>query len=253
MKIKSTNSNFEPCPEYTGRAVCVDCTPLKKQPSQFGERDVFKLVFETPLERPDGSRFCAWSRNFTPTLNEKANLRKFLRGWFGHDLTKPEMDDFDTESLIGKSAQIVVVHEHKDGETYANIVACTPDKSPGAMKATGRYVRVKDRPARDEAGPGPHPAGAGQQGGYRRAEQPADDAGDLGATKIHVGRCKGLEVRDLAPEQVQALIDNWLPTGKANAKPTADDRRLMAALDWWQSTQKPAEAVTATDDDNVPY
>ena len=249
MKIKPTHSHIEPCPEYTGRAVCVDCTPLKKQPSQFGDRDVFKLVFETPLERPDGSRFCAWSRNFTPTLNEKANLRKFLRGWLGRDLTKEEMDDFDTESLIGKPAQIVVVHEHKDGETYANIVACTPDKSPTAMKATGRYVRVKDRPARDEAGPGP----VGQQGGYRRAEQPADDAADLGATKIHVGRCKGLEVRDLAPEQVQALIENWLPTGKTNTKPTADDRRLMAALDWWQSAQKPAEALTATDDDNVPY
>ena len=54
-------------------------------------------------------------------------------------------------------------------------------------------------------------------------------------------------MRDLAPEQVQALIQNWLPTAKANAKPTADDRRLMAALDWWQAAQKPA------DDDNVPY
>jgi hypothetical protein len=237
MKIKSGSSNFEPCPEYTGRAVCVDATPLKKQQSQFGERDVFKVVFETTIAREDGSRFCAWSRNFTPTLNEKANLRKFLRGWFGRDLTKQEMDDFDTESLIGKSAQIVVVHEHKDGETYANIVACTPDKSAEPMKASGKYVRVKDRPAKDAPG-----------GGYRRAEQLSSDAGDLGATKIHVGRCKGLEVRDLAPEQVQALIENWLPTAKANAKPTADDKRLMAALDWWQAAQKPAEA-----DDNVPY
>jgi hypothetical protein len=240
MKIKSNNSNFEPCPEYTGRAVCVDCTPLKKQQSQFGERDVFRIVFETSIEREDGSRFCAWSRNFTPTLNEKANLRKFLRGWFGRDLTKQELDDFDTESLVGKTAQIVVVHEHKDGETYANIVACTPDKGTEPFKASGKYVRVKDRPAKDGAG-------AGQQGGYRRAEQPASEGGDLGATKIHVGRCKGLEVRDLAPEQVQALIEHWLPTAKANAKPTADDRRLIAALEWWQSTQTPAE------DDNIPY
>src|SRR5204863_8109215 len=83
MKIKSGSSNFEPCPEYTGRGMCVDVTPPKKQQSQFGERDVFKVVFETTIEREDGSRFCTWSRNFTPTLNEKANLRKFLRGWFG--------------------------------------------------------------------------------------------------------------------------------------------------------------------------
>ncbi len=57
MKIKTNNSNFEPCPEFTGKAVCVDVTPLRKQQSQFGEREVFKLVFEVDLERDDGSRF----------------------------------------------------------------------------------------------------------------------------------------------------------------------------------------------------
>ena len=242
MKIKSNNSNFEPCPEYTGRAVCVDSTPLKKQQSQYGERDVFRVVMETLIEREDGSRFCAWSRNFTPSLNEKASFRKFLRGWFGRDLTKAEMDDFDTESLIGKSAQIVVVHEHKDGETYANIVACTPDKSPEPLKPSGKYVRVKDRPAKDDGS---------QQGGYRRAQPTADAGGDHASVKVHIGRCKGLELRDLSPEQVQALVTNWLPTAKANAKPLADDKRLIAALDWWVSTQQPAEA--AAEDDNVPY
>ena len=246
MKIKASNSNFEPCPEYTGRAVCVDCTPLKKQQSQFGERDVFKIVFETLLEREDGTRFCAWSRNFTPTLNEKANLRKFLRGWFGRDLGKQELDDFDTESLIGKSAQVVVVHEHKDGETYANIVACTPDKAKEPLHASGKYVRVKDRPPKD-GGTSPQPSALGGEGGSYRRAQPAADAGaDHAAVKVHVGRCKGLELRDLSPEQVQALVEHWLPAAKANAKPLAEDKRLMAALDWWVSTQP---AV----DDNIPY
>jgi hypothetical protein len=149
------------------------------------------------------------------------------------------MDDFDTESLIGKPAQLVVVHEHKDGETYANIVACTPDKSNEPLKATGKYVRVKDRPAKDG-------------GNYQRAQPSSGGVpqNDHGAVKIHVGRCKGLEVRDLAPEQVQALITNWLPTAKANAKPTADDKRLIAALEWWQA----APAVTApAADDNLNY
>ena len=35
MKIKTNNSNFEPCPEFTGKAVCVDVTPLRKQQSQY--------------------------------------------------------------------------------------------------------------------------------------------------------------------------------------------------------------------------
>jgi hypothetical protein len=252
MKIKSNDGNFEPCPEYTGRAVCVDCTPLKKQQSQFGEREVFKIVFETTLEREDGSRFCAWSRHFTPTLNEKANLRKFLRGWLGRDLTKPELDDFDTESLVGRTAQIVVVHEHKDGETYANIVACTPDKSPEPLKASGKYVRVKDRPEKSGSGKAesgstsPRPAAQGAEGSYRRAQPAAEATPDHASVKVHVGRCKGLELRDLSPEQVNALIEHWLPAAKANAKPLADDRRLIAALDWFVAAQAKAS-------DDVPY
>ncbi len=245
MKIKANNSDFEPCPEYTGKAVCVDVTPLRKQQSQYGERNVFKIVFEANSEREDGSRHCVWSTNFTPTLNEKASLRKFLRGWFGRDLSTAELEDFDTETLIGKPAQVVVVHEHKDGKVYANIAACTPDKSGDALKPSGKFTRTKDRVKDGQQN------GAGAQGGYRRAQQPdagQQDDGTTGprheAVKIHVGKCKGLELRDLSAEQVQALVTNWLPTAKGNAKPSADDKRLIAALDWWQ-------AEKATDD--VPY
>ncbi|MBI1178477.1 hypothetical protein GC207_13665 [bacterium] len=250
MKIQESKAEFTPCPEYTGRAVCVDVTPLKKQQSQFGERDVFKIVFETELDREDGSRFCAWSRNFTPSVNEKANLRKFLRGWFGRDLTKEELAGFETDSLIGKPAQIVVVHEFKDDQTYANIVACTPHRTGEPLQPCGAYIRVIDR----QAEPAPNGAGAPGGGGYRRAQGVAEPTIEHAAVKIHVGRCKGLELRDLAPEQVEALIAHWLPTAKAKAKPLADDRRLMAALDWWLAMQRqPAADGGPVDEDNIPY
>ncbi len=237
MKIQANNSKFEACPEFTGRAVCVDVTPLRKQQSQYGERDVFKVVFEVDLQKEDGGRFGVWSRNFTPTLNEKASLRKFLRSWLGRDLTSAELKDFDTESLIGKPAQLVVVHENKDGETYANIAACTPDKSGDALKPSGKFVRAKDR----------QNIGTETGGGYRRTEGGAQSgAVDHGAVKVHVGKYKGIELRDLNLEAVSALCEKWLPTAKANAKPTADDKRLIAALDWWLSTQEKAN-------DDVPY
>jgi hypothetical protein len=249
MKIKANNGNFEPCPEFTGKAVCVDVTPLRKQQSQFGDRDVFKVVFEVDMEKEDGARFCVWSRNFTPSVNEKANFRKFLRAWFGRDLSKQELEEFETDSLVGKAAQLVVVQEHKDKETYANIMACLPDKSGEPLKACGKYIRVKDRTPANGAAPGNgagNSTGGAAQGGYRRAQQAEPNGEDLGGTKIHIGRCKGLEVRDLSPEQVQALIENWLPKAKANPKPLADDKRLIAALEWWA-------AAHAKEEDNVPY
>jgi hypothetical protein len=243
MKIKANNSDFEPCPEFTGKAVCVDVTPLRKQQSQYGERNVFKIVFEVDAEKEDGAPYAVWSTNFTPTLNEKASLRKFLRGWFGRDLSTAELEDFDTETLIGKPAQLVVVHEHKDGKVYANIAACTPDRSGEPLKLSGKFVRAKDR----ATSPQPSPQGGeGAKGGYRRAQQPAEAGSEHASVKIHVGKCKGLELRDLAPEQVQALITSWLPMAKATPKPLADDKRLMAALEWWQAEQEKAN-------DNVPY
>jgi hypothetical protein len=247
MKLKSNSGNFLPCPEYTGSAVCVDVTPLKTVQTQFGQKEKFRFVFEIGATKEDGSPWCVWSAPFTPTYHENSALRPFLRKWMGRELTAKEIENFDTEDMFGRTAHITVIHEHGEGEIYANIALIQPDKSAQPLKPSGKYVRLKDR----SAAPTGNGAGA-QGGGYRRAEQPAADTADLGATKIHVGKCKGLEVRDLSPEQVGALIANWLPTAKANVKPTADDKRLIAALESWQAA-KAAKAVTATNDDDVPY
>src|SRR6478609_4513058 len=241
MRMKTNNGNFQPCPEYTGPAVLVDVTPLKTVQTQYGPKDKFRCVFEIGETKDDGTPWCVWSAPFTPSYHENAALRPFLRKWLGRELSPEEIKNFDTEELLGRAAHITVIHEHSDGEVYANIALIQPDKSAQPLKPSGKFVRMKDRQAA--------PAGnsAGGHGGYRRAEPAGDNSGDLGATKIHVGKCKGLEVRDLSPEQVGALVENWLPTAKANAKPTADDKRLIAALESWQATQKPAE------DDNLNY
>lgn len=175
-------------------------------------------------------------------------MRPFLRKWMGRELTAGETQTFDPEEMLGRPAHITVIHEHGEGEIYANIALIQPDKSAAPLKPSGKFVRMKDRQA------APAGNGAGAHGGYRRTEQPVAVASDLGATKIHVGKCKGLEVRDLSPEQVTALITNWLPTAKANPKPLADDKRLMAALEQWQAaTLKATDDSKPAEDDNVPY
>ena len=90
MKIKASNKEFDPCPEYTGKAVCVDVTPLRKQQSQYGEWNVFRIVFKVDTEKEDGGPYSVWSTNFTPTLNEKASLRKFCCCQSAYELSAPE-------------------------------------------------------------------------------------------------------------------------------------------------------------------
>lgn len=243
MKIKNNSGNFQPCPEYTGPAVCVDVTPLKTVQTQYGPKEKFRFVFETGETKDDGTPWCVWSAPFTPSYHENAALRPFLRKWMGRELSPDEIKNFDTEEMLGRTAHITVIHEHSDGEIYANIALIQPDKSAQPPKPSGKFVRMKDR--QGQSGNGKAESG----NTYRRAEPAGESGGDLLATKIHVGKCKGLEVRDLAPEQVGALIEHWLPTAKANAKPTADDKRLIAALESWRT----AQAGTGQESDDVPY
>jgi len=258
MKMSEKKSgDFSPCPEFTGRAVCVDVTDPVKVETEYGPKEKFRIVFEVDLEDDTGRRHCVWSSGFTVSLNEKASFRKFLRGWFGRDLTQAERDEFDTEALLGRPAFLVVTHSESDGKTYANIAACTPDRSGAPLAPSGKFIRKKDRK--------PNDAGSGSGSDYRSLQQPKANAAQVdtaandepqdpamvhGTVKVHVGKCKGLEMRDLSDAQVDSLVQHWLPAAKTNPKPLADDRRLISALEWYVGT-KTAAASTVADD--VPY
>lgn len=243
MKLSNkSGGNFAAHEEGDFRGVCVDVTPLVKQQSKFGDREIFRLVFETDAEpREDGSRQCVWSRGFTPSLNEKANFRKFLRQWFGRDLTAAEEAEFDTEALIGKTAEIHVLHEHgANGETYANLAICKPHnpKNGEPLAPSGKFTRKKDREAK------------GEESSYRGAAKPTEpvreaeavdttQAGDDWATvKVHVGKYSGNEIRDLDADAIEKLNKNWVP----NAGTTAADQRLVKAL---KRAQEELAAATA--------
>jgi hypothetical protein len=239
MKLSATGSTtpFENHPEFDGQAVCVDVTPLKKTQSTYGERETFRLVFETTELRQNGSPFLVFSRTFTPSLHEKAALRAFLKQWFGRDLTTAEQNEFDTESLIGRPARVSVVHSDYNGTTYANIGLIRADKSGEPLKPSGKYVRQKDRQNNDEK--------------FRHASNSNEFAApsDWRRVKVHVGRHTGIDLGELDRESVEALLTKWLPTALAMEKPLKADRELVAGL------QQAKAALTAAEDeeDNIPF
>ncbi len=249
MFIKKTeDKEFETHPTYTGPAVCVDVTEPKRVTTQFGTRDVFRIVFETGHFDSAGNPLCIWSTGFTQSLNEKSNLYKFLKQWIGTGFE----DGFDTESLIGKPAFIVVVHnQSEDGKkTYANIASCTPIPAGTApIKASGKFKRQKDRPK--------SPADNFRRSDPKTAGEPApeDPSKVFLDTKVHVGKTAGSALRDLSLEQIDRLLVHWLPIGKAEAKPTADDKRLIAALEWIvEDRKREAEAKAhAEPPDDIPF
>lgn len=251
MIVSKKSGNFTPHPEYTGQAVCVDVTPTKKVQSKFGEKDEFRIVFETTemMEAKDKfpERPFTIGKNFTPSLSEKANLRKFLKSWFGRDLTTDEENGLDTESLIGKTAQLTVVQEEgADGKTYANIALIRPDKSGTPLAASGHYTRVKDREDK----------GRGDATYQRTASASTHDDGsaeptDWRMTKVHVGRHAGVNLCELDADAVKNLIEHWIPQARAKGKLLADDKRLIAALEF--AKKELVAAGPKDDDDEIPY
>jgi hypothetical protein len=237
MKLSATGSTtpFEAHPEYDGQAVCVDVTPLKKTQSTYGERETFRIVFETTELRQDGKPFLLFSRSFTPSLHEKAALRAFLKQWFGRDLTTTEQNEFDTESLIGRSARVSVIHSDYNGTTYANIGLIRADKSGEPLKPSGKYVRQKDRQNNDEK--------------FRQASNSGEASSDWRRVKVHVGRHAGIDLGELDRESVEALASKWLPTALAMEKPLKADRELIAAL----QQAKQALSSEGEEDSNEPF
>jgi hypothetical protein len=213
MKL-SAKSNFTPHPETDGpiKAVLVDITELKKRVTQWGEKEEFRLVFETEcMDEVNDRPFCIWSRGYTPHLNEKAALRKDLKKMMGRDLTQLELNEFDMESLIGHGVKLIIQHEHKDEKTYDNISFIAPDKEK-ALQPSGKYKRIRDR---DTDAPTEQTEAKSEASGWE-------------SVIVHVGKYKGKALGEVDEMGVASLIDKWLPKAKAGGK--AEDAALVAAL-----------------------
>lgn len=234
MKLSEKKSgDFVPHPitEGTVKGVIVDVTPLKKQQSQYGEREVFRLVYQTEVTDEEGRPCYIWSRGYTPSLNEKANFRKDLKKILGRELTKAELDEFDPDVLIGVGVKLIVEHEigERDGQTYAVISFLGADKDT-PLKPSGKYIRVKDRDTN----------GAPQSAPAAPSKAPTkDDRAAWQKVIIHIGKHTGKALGDVDEEGVELLISKWLPQAIKSNK--SEDALLIAALTEVQALLHPSD------------
>lgn len=88
----------------------------------------FELLEETHVFK-DGEEAKPFvvSKEFTLSMGEKANLRKFIEGMTGKAMKQEEANEFDVESLLGKSCLIVIKHKtSKAGNAYTDISTASP-------------------------------------------------------------------------------------------------------------------------------
>jgi len=127
--------DFTPAPEGTHFAVCDMVVDLGQQKTTYQGVESVKhqiyLRWQIPDERTEwtdgeGKKQTGpvvIGKTYTASLGEKANLRKDLQSWRSRAFTDAELKAFDVANLLGAPAMISIVHNHKDGKTYANIGA----------------------------------------------------------------------------------------------------------------------------------
>lgn len=146
---KDTGGNFTPAPAGPQHIVCCDVVDLGMVKATFsGEtktKPMVRLVWQLgEKDEKTGKRFTI-SKRYTLSLHKKAALRADLESWRGRAFTAEELAGFDVERVLGIQALANVVHNDKDGKTYANVAAIMPPPKGTAKLVVEDYVRVKDR------------------------------------------------------------------------------------------------------------
>ena len=140
----SPMSTFKPVPAGMHLARCYRIIDLGTQTSTYQGKTnhLHKILvgFEVHGEDADGTRTdegkpMVIGKQYTLSLNEKANLRADLASWRGRDFTDEEARGFDLKNILGHWAMISVTTSSRDGKEYTNISNVNP--VPTAIKKAG--------------------------------------------------------------------------------------------------------------------
>ena len=156
-------ADFPVHPEDQYPAVCIDVIDRGKLEKEYnGEKKIQHKItlrffcgeYTTITERETGNEVSvplwvdAW---FTLSLSEKSKLRPFLENWRGVAFTPEQLKGFNVAKLLGAPAFVQLKHNESNGRTYCNIASIMRlPKGMEAPKPPTDYVRVRDRPPKDE-------------------------------------------------------------------------------------------------------
>lgn len=144
----SDGGDFTPPPAGVFSAICYRFIDLGTQSSTWEGKSKrqHKIMLSWEItdtdERMEDGKPWTISQRFTWSMSDRANLRKTLESWRGKPFEESDFGEggFDAKNLVGAPCLLSIIHENKDGKTYANISSVT--KLPKAMPA-GTLVNEK--------------------------------------------------------------------------------------------------------------
>ncbi|MBK7381686.1 MAG: hypothetical protein IPJ03_22360 [Ignavibacteriales bacterium] len=131
INASSSASDYKPIDSGAYVARCYSMVHIGTIEQEFqGEKkevNKVRISWELPTEMKvfkegEEAKPLAIGKEFTLSLHEKANLRKFLESWRGKGFTEDEAKKFDITKLLGVPCMLSVIHKtSKQGKLYAEI------------------------------------------------------------------------------------------------------------------------------------
>lgn len=151
ITARGSESKFKPHPEGQFVAQCVDTIDLGEKVQDFPGTPSYlaqtcAIVFRSGERNEETGEYIDIAREFTVSMGDKANLRKFLEQWRGKPYTADEVKaGVPLHKLTSNYGLLTVAHRQSGkGRTYANITACVgiPQQMKGLVKPNGDYIRA---------------------------------------------------------------------------------------------------------------
>jgi hypothetical protein len=122
MIISDTGSSFEQLEEGLHPAVSILIASIGTHRTPFKNEDGTDKVLKKMIVQWETAKGLI-AKEYTVSLNEKANLRKDLESWRGKKFTETELKGFDMKTLLGVPCTVQVMHNDNG---YAIVTAVLP-------------------------------------------------------------------------------------------------------------------------------
>jgi hypothetical protein len=151
ITAKGSDTKYQSHPEGQFVAQCVDTINLGEKVEEFAGKppkitSKCAIVFRTGERNAETGEYIDVAGEFTVSMGEKANLRKFLEQWRGKPYKVEQIEEgVPLHKLTGQYGLLTVAHKtSRNNRTYAIIGACVgvPQQMQGTLKPYADYKRA---------------------------------------------------------------------------------------------------------------
>ena len=124
--------SVSPVPAGPHHVVCVDGINLgmRVEENEKGRKKLtpkYAFVFQSSRLNPDTNERFLIVREFTLSMNDRGNLRKFVEGWLGTRMSDEQAESFNLAALYRRNGIGTVIQKEKQsgGGSYAQLTSIT--------------------------------------------------------------------------------------------------------------------------------